>query len=337
MKKVKIYLLFTILVSVLLSCDSEKEKVLPAYTGASGELMFICDDATWNSIKDSVEVWFQNNYPSIPQPEAMFRVSQFNAGEVNTLLERHRNTIAINFDQKAQPSLKLYKNYKSKGQVYFNVVAGNNEEVLNLLAAKQKQINKTLKTEERKRYAQKLKAFPNRDAQIWLKKNLGLNVNIPKGFEFVDQDSTFAWFKRERMKNLGGTKHYIEENLVIYMDSYRNEDQFKDSALVEMRDRVLGKRIPGPKPKSKMTTQDTPFVQQTFESVMLHNRYSVEWRALWRASDSFIGGPFVALTTLNPNQDKVVTVEGFINAPKFNKREYIKQMEALIYTLQFEK
>ena len=60
-------------------------------------------------------------------------------------------------------------------------------------------------------------------------------------------------------------------------------------------------------------------------------------RGLWKVQNDFMGGPFVSLTVLDPSKKRVVTVEGNVYAPKNNKRNYIRQLEAMIYSLEFPK
>ena len=51
--------------------------------------------------------------------------------------------------------------------------------------------------------------------------------------------------------------------------------------------------------------------------------------------NGFMGGPFVSLTTLDKKRNRVVTIEGYVFAPKFKKRDYIKEVEAIIYSTKF--
>ncbi len=48
-----------------------------------------------------------------------------------------------------------------------------------------------------------------------------------------------------------------------------------------------------------------------------------------------MGGPFISLSTFDKERNRIVTVEGFVYAPKFDKRNYLRQVEAILYTLDF--
>ena len=46
-----------------------------------------------------------------------------------------------------------------------------------------------------------------------------------------------------------------------------------------------------------------------------------------------MGGPFICHAICKKEEKKVVVAEGFIYAPETRKRELIKQLEAVLYTL----
>ena len=63
--------------------------------------------------------------------------------------------------------------------------------------------------------------------------------------------------------------------------------------------------------------------------------YALETRGLWKILDGeAMGGPFVSLTRLDQVNGRVVTAETFLYAPGQKKRNAMRQMEAILYTLQ---
>lgn len=62
------------------------------------------------------------------------------------------------------------------------------------------------------------------------------------------------------------------------------------------------------------------------------------YRGLWEMKNDAMGGPFVARTLSFGN--KTLTIEGFVYAPGQKKKNKLRQLEAVLYTLttkQFEK
>ena len=47
-----------------------------------------------------------------------------------------------------------------------------------------------------------------------------------------------------------------------------------------------------------------------------------------------MGGPFVSLTRLDEQHNRVIVAEGFVYAPETEKRNFIRRIEASLYTLR---
>jgi len=63
--------------------------------------------------------------------------------------------------------------------------------------------------------------------------------------------------------------------------------------------------------------------------------YAMETRGLWKILDGeAMGGPFVSLTRLDQVNGRVVTAEAFLYAPGQKKRNALRQIEAILYTLE---
>jgi hypothetical protein len=48
----------------------------------------------------------------------------------------------------------------------------------------------------------------------------------------------------------------------------------------------------------------------------------------------FMGGPYINLSVLDASKNRVITLDGFVYAPKYNKRNYLRQVEAMMYSLE---
>lgn len=321
------------LLFIFTSCDNKKLGK-PGFTGSSGELIIVAEKNVWNDIEDSVAVWLQPNYPMLPQPEALFRIAHFEPSQMNDLLQRHRNIINISRSNKQNNSFKLYKERNSKEQVYFDLSAYNSQEIRALLGDKKEQIVGILLSEERQRLVNAYAKQKSEKVDVHLSKNFGLSINVPSDFKILKSTDNFCWMQREREKNVGARSHFITESIAIYIRPYISDEQFSDSALVHDRNMFLGKYIPGPKPNAVMSTQT--FITPTHEKILFNKKFAVESRGLWRTTNSFLGGPYIAITTLDPSGKNVITIEGFVLAPKFDKREFVKEVEAMIYSLRFK-
>jgi hypothetical protein len=51
--------------------------------------------------------------------------------------------------------------------------------------------------------------------------------------------------------------------------------------------------------------------------------------------NGFMGGPFITIMTYDEKNRRAVMLDGFVYAPNDNKRELLRQVEALLYSADF--
>jgi hypothetical protein len=71
--------------------------------------------------------------------------------------------------------------------------------------------------------------------------------------------------------------------------------------------------------------------------VSIDGQYGRLIRGLWRVENNFMGGPFISLSTYDEVNNRIITIEGEVFAPKFDKREYLRELEAIIFSLKLAK
>ena len=69
--------------------------------------------------------------------------------------------------------------------------------------------------------------------------------------------------------------------------------------------------------------------------INLKGNYAKELRGLWHVQGDFMGGPFVSYSMVDEHRNRVITIDGYVYAPKFDKREYLRQLHALALTVSF--
>ena len=66
-------------------------------------------------------------------------------------------------------------------------------------------------------------------------------------------------------------------------------------------------------------------------------RQFAETRGLWEVYNDFMGGPFVSHSFYSKDGRYIIVLDGFVYAPKFDKRQYLRQVEAIMYSFEWEK
>ena len=62
-----------------------------------------------------------------------------------------------------------------------------------------------------------------------------------------------------------------------------------------------------------------------------------ELRGLWEVHNDYMGGPFVSHVFYNPNGQDMVMLQAFVYAPKYDKKNYLKQIESVLYSFEWKK
>ena len=50
---------------------------------------------------------------------------------------------------------------------------------------------------------------------------------------------------------------------------------------------------------------------------------------MWNMENAFMGGPFVQYAFVDKTEEKLICVDGYVFAPKFEKREFLRELEAI--------
>jgi hypothetical protein len=50
--------------------------------------------------------------------------------------------------------------------------------------------------------------------------------------------------------------------------------------------------------------------------------------------NDFMGGPFLHYTLVDEKNNRVIELDAFVFAPKFDKREYLRELEAIVKTVR---
>ncbi|MFV1980955.1 MAG: DUF4837 family protein, partial [Rhodothermia bacterium] len=74
----------------------------------------------------------------------------------------------------------------------------------------------------------------------------------------------------------------------------------------------------------------------TSENIDFLDRFGYETRALWHMTGDAMGGPLVNYSFYDEEQRRIYMIDGMVFAPRYNKREFLRQVEAIAYTFRTE-
>ncbi len=325
-----------LIVLSLAQCSSESTgRRLPRHSGEPGELLLIMNEKQWlGAPGDSLRTVFEAYYPFLPQAEPRFSLLQFSPEEMNSLLQQHRNIIQVIIgpDSEGANKVSLSRDRWSTHQLVFTIRAENEEKFYAMLPTEIKKLTELIDQAEVERIISRYRKTGNEDLSIELANKYGLDLAIPADMLLAKKSINFTWLKRERVKYLGNSPHDITQGLFVYTYPYRSEAQLRPDSILAQRDSLLKANVPGPKPGTYMATEYR--LPPESEEIEINGRFAILTRGLWRTENYFMGGPFLNLTTTSADGNQIVCISGFVFAPKFDKREFIREVEAILRSVR---
>lgn len=117
-----------------------------------------------------------------------------------------------------------------------------------------------------------------------------------------------------------------------WKDNVNNINFLDEHWVNTTRDSLMKKYIRGTEDSSYVTTSyNRPMVSKT---MMMNGYYTMETKGLWQMTHDAMGGPFINYTIYVPEQRRLYMLEFDEFAPKYGKRSFVRQFEAMGWTFQ---
>ena len=338
--------LFFFLFVLFTSCSSEEKTASPkkAAVGEISELIIVGSESQLTGLMgDTVVSFFQTPFPLIPQAEASFdarfvldrNFGEYEQGQANIILfsvgdkEQNRQGRVTQTVDKYAKGQKIYTIYAKNQRAFFDVFNENKEAILQDLNERA-----TARSIVQVRYANNL-ALSDK-----VRKKFGFDIAIPEGFYLATEKENVLSFKRQRERkiqyrnNNNSVKgHGIVDGIVIYSYDHKSDSTFTLEKQIEIRDEVLGQTVLSPN-DSPMRTEDDIRFAPIMESRDHNGVFASKLRGLWRFDSPIRGGPFVSLSFFLEKENNMIGIDGYVFAPNFKKRDYIREMEGIIHSAE---
>ena len=324
MKKVLLYLSLAALVLVSFSCK-RGGAYTPISTGRPYEIIVIVNTGIWErpagrALFDVLD----SDVPGLPQSERSFRMMQATPQQFDITLKIIRNIIIVDIqDIYTQPKFKQANDVYSAPQSILTIQAPNEEEFAEFVTENKQVIIDFFTRAEMNRQIKLLEKNHDNNIATKVVGMFDCEVWVPGELTKVKEGENFLW------ASSGGVS--VDQNFVIYSYPYTDKDTFTKEYFIHKRDSVMKENIPGAGKDMYMTT-DTMTVR--VKPITVQNSYALEGRGLWYIKGDFMGGPFVSHSRVDEINQRVITVEVFVYAPEKLKKDYIRFLEASLYTLR---
>lgn len=298
---------------------------MPNITGGAGEVMVIMDNSNWESpTGELLQDILKEEFHGLPQSEPLFDVIQITAASLEGFYKFHRSIVLTTVESGLEPSIRFRENVWAKPQIMIQLEAPTGAELKKLIGENEARIQNFLVQYDRNRLMTIYEKSKDLAIQKEITANHQVRLAIPRGYtlDFSKEDYTSVSIEAPDLSQVIQVYHYPANG----------PDDLTTANIMDRRNSFTKTYVIGPRENSYMTISRM-FEPSTFD-LKNNDMNVVEMRGLWELENGFMGGPFVSHSVYDAKRNRIVTVDGYIYHPNQKKRIKIKQLEAIIYSLE---
>ena len=328
MKPLRLISPFCLLAVLLSSCNNSNEHRQTA-TGKAGEVIVVISKSDWESdAGGAVRDILASEYPLLPQSEPKFTLINIPQSAFTNIFQLHRNILTVTIDSGEEAQLISHENVWAKPQTVISITAPNQQSATNLIKQSSERMTNIYEQAERSRIIQGYKNIEEPNLRELVNAHFGGSPYFPQGYSLKKQTDNLLWISYETI--------YINQGIFIYKYPYSADKPLTLRNIILKRDEILRENIEGTEKDSYMTTtKDQLDFQPKLSWIKYRDRNFAEVRGLWELVNGFMGGPFVCHSFYD-NDGNVIVLEAFVYSPKYDKRNYLRQVESIIYSFEWD-
>ncbi|WP_423129981.1 DUF4837 family protein [Gaoshiqia sp. Z1-71] len=326
MKQILSISIFLMISSAFLFSCRDDTNMRKKITGKAGELVIVIPTETWaGEVGEAMRKVLAQAQLSLPQDEPIFDLIAIPPAAFKEIFKTSRNLINVRISPTLDSAkVEFKKDIWAWPQAVVNIQAASSDEFTRVFNSHSDRIVAYLLKAERDRLLMNYQKYNDKAVKNTLLKKFDIQLNVPPGFVVAGEGKDFTWVRYDSPE--------ITQGISVYTFPYLSDSTFTLTYLLNKRDSVLKAHIEGPAKGSYMMTEHQ--LPPLFNVFQFKKNYAAEMRGLWRVENDFMGGPFVNLTVLDAANNRVVMLDGFVYAPRYDKRNYLRQVEAMLYSLE---
>ena len=312
------------------SCKTgNKKALLPNVSGKAGEVLVAIEREQWEgNLGVAIREVLASDTPYLAQREPLFAVSNVPPGSFTNMFKMHRNILLVNINPQNVSNGVVYKNNVwAQPQAVVQINAADQEQALSLFQEAGTVIADFFEQSERDRNIANAKLYEERALQDPVQKVTGGILHFPSGYRCRKATDDFVWIADE--------KQYVQQYVMVYRYPVPAQGEvFSVDNIIATRNRIMQANVPGMFEGSYMTTSTAQ--EPTTRSLRYRGRDFMETRGFWEVQGDFMGGPFVSHSFYSKDGRDIIVMEAFVYAPRYDKRQYLRQVESLLYSFEWK-
>jgi len=314
----------------LVSCSGGTRKpILPNVSGKAGEVIVVIEKSDWEgALGGEVRELLAADCPWLYIREPLYSVVNIPPGGFADMFKIHRNIVLFQIDPQVVSTGLLVKNdVWASPQVVLQISAHDADEALSILKEKSQIVVSAIEQAERDRVIQNTMLYEESTIAQQVREVMGGSPHFPSGYQLKTKTDDFVW--------VADIKQYTQQGVLIYKYPARGEDDFTMENIIAKRNEVLQANVPGMFEGTYMTTAE--YITPTVQFLKYKGREFAETRGYWEVEGDYMGGPFVSHSFYSQDGSEIIVTEAFVYAPKYDKRQYLRQVESLLYSFEWKK
>ena len=314
----------------LTSCSEEKKRkaLLPNISGKAGEVIVVIDKGNWEGVvgtalRDSLAC----ETPYLPQREPLFGLVNVPQNAFTNMFQIHRNIIYVNVNSTVtEPGIVIRKDVWATPQTVIYVNAADSESAAQIIAENSAIMVTTIEQAERDRIIRNIKKYEELKLAQTVRDMVGGSPHFPSGYKLKKRTSDFIWIEYAIQD--------VTQGILVYQYPVEEGKQMLSlDSIIENSNEILKNNVPGMFDNTYMTTSTA--VRPGIEYKRYKGLEFAEVRGFWEVYNDYMGGPFVSHAFYSQDGQNVIVLQGFVYAPKYDKRQYLRQVESVIYSFEW--
>lgn len=309
-------------------CKGDRKALLPNVSGKAGEIIVVIDKDNWEgTLGAELRELLACDCPYLAQREPLYNLANVAPGGFNELFKVHRNIMVMNVgEQSDSASVAYFHDMWAAPQCIVQVNAPDPESAARVVRENGRTIVGFIEQAERDRVIRNSIRYEEGSLAQAVREEFGGSPHFPMGYKMKKKSHDFIWIMDE--------KQYTMQGILIYRyPAMGDADELTVDRIVAKRNEILKENVPGMFENTWMTTGE--YLPPQLEYFKYKGREFAQVRGLWDVENDFMGGPFVSQSFYSPDGSEVFVAEAFVYAPRYDKRQYLRQVESILFSWEW--
>ncbi len=325
----KLNLLWVGLLCAALACNNSNNALLmSSVSGKAGEVIVVVNKQYWDGqLGDTLRSALEREYRVLPQNEKMYDLVDVPPAKFGRLFQSHRNIIILNISpEHAEPKIEVRRDVYAAPQIIIVISSPDEASATRFVYDERVKIVELLEQAERNRVIMNTKKYQDYKVRNTVMEMFGGAPYFPEGYTIRKITDNFVWVAYDSRPAIQG--------VLIFSYPYTGQHNFNMENMMATQKAILKEQVPSSGEGSYMTIADSKTPELRF--IKHHDLHFAELRGLWETTNpTFMGGPFVSHSFLNREGADVVVLMAFVYAPGKDKRNFMRQTEAFLYSFEW--